>query len=164
LQLFPSEIRPRDLSMYFQQLSENEDIYTVIEFELLNCLVARETGRYLEAFLFLYRILEGVSYSIPLMYVANQRSYTRSFNALKSFMSKNMKDGEIAFFKKFVQETYNQEEFFHSTIDIDMNIVDVEELKPVYYNLYRNKLKDCDILGETEDEELKISFIGFLIL
>lgn len=158
---FPNEIGLNDLSEFFEGTLQNNNFYTKIEHEILNCLIARKEERYLESFLFLYRILEGISYSIPLIYTSKSNDFLQSFQALQKFISKNAKDGELQFFKKFIQETYKNEDFFNTTIDINFSQIDIEVLREKYYTIYKNKIKDDNIKDSTENEEIKISFIGF---
>lgn len=161
LNAFPEEIGKVDLSNYFKNFCRNNSYYEEIETELLNCLVAREQERYLEAFLFVYRIIEGISYSLPLIYISKQNSFKSSFKALQKCISKKDNDGELAFFKKFICEMLKNEDFFNSSVDIKLDDVPVEELKPKYYKIYKSKIARSTIDNDIEDEELAVSFIGF---
>lgn len=144
----------------FKKLSENEDFYKLIEFELINCLVAKSRERYLEAFLFLYRIIEGVSYSIPLMYVSKSRSFNKTYKSLQKFIPKKESEGELAFFKNFMESHWSDSWFYNITFDLAMDVIDIEEMRPVYYALYLDKAGK-NVLDSTEDEEIKMSFIQF---
>lgn len=159
--ILPDEMDLKQMADVFLRLNKNKEFYELIRTEVVNCVIARQKGRYLESFLFLYRILEGISYSIPLMYTAKSKSFRKSFKALQKYMPKNAIDGEIVFFKKFINEVYNQEGFYRSTMDIKLDDIDIEELRPIYYEIYKNKLKDESIMNDIEDEELQVSFIGF---
>jgi len=139
----------------------NKKFYENLESEFVNCIVANENKKYLESFIFLYRILEGMSYSVPLMYTAKSNDFNKSFSELKKFIGKGESEGEIAFFKKFISEIYKGEEFFGSTMDINIDEVEVEDLKSVYYQIYKEKIKEKNILSESEDDEIKVKFLGF---
>lgn len=149
-----------EISDYFKKLSSNDDFYRLIESELINCLVARRAGRCLEAFLFLYRIIEGVSYSIPLMYVSRAKSFNGTYRVLQKFMPKKDNDGELAFFKSFMGSQWNKKYFFDITFDLKMDQIEVEEMKSKYYDIYMEKA-GSKIVDSTEDEEIKMSFIQF---
>ncbi|MFP2768967.1 hypothetical protein [Oceanisphaera sp. KMM 10153] len=164
--LISDEVNISDYSRYFALASgRNKDFYEPIETEVLNCLVARKKGHYLESFIFLYRILEGISYSIPLIYTSRSSSFTKSFKALQKFIPKNSKDGEIAFFKKFLSEAFKDEDFYKSSIDIKLDEIPNEDLRSAYFNIYKDKIKSaCDescITSEIEDEEISLTFKGF---
>ena len=149
-----------EISGYFKNLSSNDDFYKLIEFELINCLVARRAGRCLESFLFLYRIIEGVSYSIPLMYVSKARSFNSTYRALQKFMPKKDSEGELTFFKSFMGSQWNSKYFYGVTFDLSMDQIDVEEMRSKYYEIYMEKAGK-KIVDSTEDEEIRMSFIQF---
>lgn len=161
LEMFPEDVTLGDISEYFSSLKSNDEFYSTIEFELINCIVARKSERYLEAFLFLYRILEGVSYSIPLIYVSKSKSFNTSFRNLQKYMPTKNNEGELLFFKNFIKTQWSKEYFYKLTLDIDINSIEVEEMRSIYFKLYKEKAKN-GIEGETEDEELKITFVGFM--
>ncbi|AEK60824.1 hypothetical protein [Collimonas fungivorans] len=161
LESFSDDARLSDLSKYFRKLKTNQDFYQTIEYELLNCLTSRKQEKYLEAFFFLYRVLEGISYSIPLIYVSKSKSFNRSFASLQKFMPTKASEGELLFFRNFIETHWAKKSFYKLTLDIDISGIEVEELRPIYFNLYKSKAKDC-LVDESEDEELKISFVGFL--
>jgi len=152
-----------DISDSFLQIKKyNKDFYEALEPEVLNCILARSQGRYLESFVFLYRILEGISYSIPLMYTAKSSSFTKSFDALRKYIKKD--NGEIAFFKKFLSEEYHDADFYKVTMDISLDEISIEELRKAYFKIYKDKLnaiKSNPLKSEIEDEELSVSFLGY---
>jgi|GEM_PF-947305 len=154
------EVDLKYISGYFTKLSENEDFYKLIEFELINCLVAKSRGRHLEAFLFLYRIIEGISYSIPLMYVSKARSFNKTYRSLQKFIPKKEGEGELSFFKNFMESHWSKSWFYGVTFDLAMDAIDIEDMRPVYYALYLDKAGK-KVVDTTEDEEIKMSFIQF---
>ncbi|WP_163000861.1 hypothetical protein [Pseudomonas viridiflava] len=161
LEVSPEDVTLLDLSRYFRSLKSNDEFYESIEFELINCMVSRRSERYLESFLFLYRVLEGISYSVPLIYVSKSKSFSKSFRNLQKYMPTKNNEGELLFFKNFIKTEWAQESFFNLTLDIDVGGIEVEEMRSVYFNLYKEKA-GSGVRGETEDEELKISFLGFM--
>lgn len=156
---FSDEISLQDLNNYFAKAKSNIKFYESIEIEILKCTIALNENRILESFFYLYRILEGISYSIPLIYVSKKTEYNKSYKHLATFFSD--KNGELAFFKTFISEIFGKEDFYQSTIDIDFNCIDDEELKKVYYQLYYEKINEKRITNSVEDELIQISFIGF---
>lgn len=66
---------------------------------------------HLAAFVFLYRILERISYSIPLLYSTLSNDFIDTFNDMKSLFSPES-GGELGLFKKFL----NQGKFIDSII------------------------------------------------
>jgi hypothetical protein len=157
---FPNEVTLTDLDKYFKRSRFNTTFYKSIKAELIKCLIAEKENNHLEAFFYLYRVIEGISYSIPLIYVSKNKNYDKSYKQLQSFFNKEQ-DGELAFFKRFVSTTFKDEDFFKSTIDINILEIDIEEIREDYYKLYLGKMKDASVKDKTENEEIKISFIGF---
>lgn len=157
---FPEEVEIKDLDEYFRKARNNIKFYDSIEIELLKCLIAHHEERYLESFFYLYRIIEGISYSIPLMYVSKSKDYNKTYGDLQSFFGKD-KDGELAFFKRFIAETFKDKNFYKSSILINMRDIDIEEIIPIYYKIYIDKMNNRQIVEPIEDESIKIKFIGF---
>lgn len=157
---FPIEVKINDLDKYFKTSKHNKKFYDSIETELIKCLIAEHDKRYLESFFYLYRVIEGVCYSIPLMYVSKNKDYNKTYSDLQSFFGKD-KDGELAFFKRFVSETFHKEGFFKGSILINLLEINIEEIRPIYYQTYINKLKNSAIIDPRENESIEIKFIGF---
>lgn len=157
---FPPELLIKDLDQYFKKARENKKFYDSIEIELLKCLIADYEKRYLESFFYLYRVIEGICYSIPLMYVSKNKDYNKTYSELQGFFGKD-KDGELAFFKRFVAETFNKEDFYKSNILIDLHQIEIEEIRPVYYKIYLEKLKNKTASQPIENESIEVKFIVF---
>jgi len=157
---FPEELKIKDLGEYFRKARDNKKFYDSIEIELLKCLIANHDHRYLEAFFYLYRIIEGISYSIPLMYVSKNKDYNKTYSELQSFFGKD-KDGELAFFKRFISETFSREDFYKSNILINLHHIEIEEIRPIYYKIYLEKLKNKVVGEPTENESMEVKFIVF---
>lgn len=157
---FPDEVKIKDLDLYFKRSKFNSIFYSSIKSELIKCLIAEKENNHLEAFFYLYRIIEGISYSIPLIYVSKHKHYDKTYKQLQGYFGKTI-DGELAFFKRFISQTFKEEEFFKSTIDINITEIDIEEIREDYYNLYLGKMKSSYVKDKSENQEIKISFIGF---
>lgn len=160
LDCFPDEVTLNDLSKYFRKSRTNQSFYETIEVELIKCLIANEKKDFLESFFYLYRVIEGISYSIPLIYTSKSKSYKKSYSSLKSFFG-GKDESELAFFKKFIKEIFHNEDFFKTTVDINLMDIEIEELRTEYYNLYSKYLQPDQVKDSTESEEIKVSFVGF---
>lgn len=157
---FPEEVTLEDLNNYFQKAKSNVKFYKSIEVELIKCIIAFEENRILESFFYLYRIIEGISYSIPLIYVSKNSDYNKTYKDLQSFFGKD-KEGELGFFKRFVSETFKDEDFYKSNIEIDLLEIDLEEIRGRYYSIYLSKMQEKSVISKIENESIKIKFIGF---
>lgn len=156
---FPVELNIRDINEYFRDARHNRKFYDSIEVELLKCVIAEQNERYLESFFYLYRIIEGISYSIPLIYVSKNKDYNKTYSELQSFFGKD-KDGELAFFKRFVSQTFSSEGFYNSTVTINLLEIQIEEIRPVYYKIYLEKLNNKSV-SNVENEQIEVKFITF---
>lgn len=157
---FDESVTLEDLNYFFLKARLNRKFYKSIEVELIKCLIAYKNDKYLESFIYLYRIIEGVSYSLPLIFVSKKDDYNKTYHDLQSYFGKD-KDGELLFFKRFVSETFKDEDFYKSNITIDLNLVDIEELRPKYYELYLKKVNERFVLDKSENSFIKIKFIGY---
>lgn len=82
---------------------DNRDFYKEILSEFLNFQMQKARGNNTGAFVFLYRILERISYSVPLLYASTQSDFRGTFNDLKSILNADI-DGELGLFKKFLNK------------------------------------------------------------
>lgn len=158
--IFPDEIKKNELSTYFKRTAANEQLYKTLESEIINCLISIKNGRSLEAFLFLYRVIEGISFCLPLIYISQSRSYKKSFSELKKYLHRDAKS-ELNFFKNFISGSGIGEDYSDTSVKIDLSDVNPEELKPKYYEIYIRSTNRESIIDKDEDEFVEISFVGF---
>lgn len=162
LQHLPDEMDHAFLAKYFSSLKANDDFYSMIEFELISCLIARDRLSYLEAFIFLYRMIEGISYAVPLIYMSKSKSFEKTFSSLQACMPKSDKEGELIFFRKFIDSHWNKESFYKKPMTVDLSLVEFEELRPKYFLLYKKLLDEKAIEQEVEDEQILIKFPNYM--
>lgn len=80
---------------------DNRDFWEDLKAEICLCLVARNKDRNVEAFLYLYRVLEVVSIALPLVYASAEPDYRRAMEFIKS-LSKDDRDSDLTVFRNFV--------------------------------------------------------------
>lgn len=80
---------------------DNREFYKEILSEFLNFQIQTLRGSNASAFVFLYRILERLSYSVPLLYTSTQSDFKGTFRDLKAILNADV-DGELGLFKKFL--------------------------------------------------------------
>lgn len=104
------------------------------------------------AFVHLYRILEFMSYSFPLIYAATTKNYMVSYKELKKFMNGDS-DSELKFFRKFLSILFADE--FDNEVSFEI-FIDSDNIKEL-----RNEF--CEIMDgkefEFNENTLRISFI-----
>lgn len=84
-------------------LADNRDFFRELLAEFANHFVQTRRGNHATAFVHLYRILERISYSVPLLYCATQKDFVGTYNDLKALF-KDDAAGELGLFKKFLEQ------------------------------------------------------------
>lgn len=82
-------------------LSDNRAFYHDILSEFNQYFLQSRRGAHTSAFVFLYRIVERLSYSVPLLYMSSSKDYYGTFKELKTLMADD-KIGELGMFRKFL--------------------------------------------------------------
>lgn len=80
-------------------------------------------GNHQSAFVNLYRVLEFISYSFPLIHASHFGNFSGSFEAFKSYFMDN-KSSEITFFEKFVEKLFNSTSYLSLTTTFNFNHLD----------------------------------------
>jgi hypothetical protein len=107
------------LKKYLELNRKNSEIYKFVLFELSSFLYYSKSAT--SAFVHLYRCLEYLSYSFPLIYAAKSRSYKGSFKDLKNFLSGDS-TGELKFFKRFVDVLFEGEAIKEYVFEMNISI------------------------------------------
>ena len=92
--------------------------------------------QYVTAFVNLYRTLEYLSYSIPMMHASHFGNYLGSFSALRSYFV-DAKTSEIAFFELFLNRLFNGTPYLGLTTSFDFSNPDAT-IATNCYNSFRN--------------------------
>ena len=99
--VFDQDLTIEDAAAYLTKGgSDNKKFWSELNAEICLCLDARSKKRNVEAFLYLYRMLEMVSLALPLVYASSQPDYKKALDFLKA-LSSNPRDGDLAIFKQF---------------------------------------------------------------
>ncbi|MBT9448605.1 hypothetical protein ICN84_00775 [Akkermansia glycaniphila] len=157
-----------ELNQYFKNSQyTNRKFFHVIEEELIRCLIADLQQHYLVAFIHLYRLMEAVSYSYPLLYTSHSKDYQGTYTLLQKYF-KNDGAGELKFFSNFIKSTYHTNEFYNTLIEIDFNLIENETLRTYYFQFFKGLAADIssDSHFVIDDDSLivKISFLNFFEL
>lgn len=88
---------------------KNRGFYQELLAEFINYFLQRKSGSDASAFIFLYRILERISFSTPLLYCSLSEGFYETFDSIKSlFVDENGKGdkdaGELGLLKKFISQ------------------------------------------------------------
>jgi hypothetical protein len=108
-----------DLDSYLRKFKNtNYNLHSDILIEISLYFVYKEKGNHVSCFLHLYRILEYVSYSFPLIHSSLSRGYIGTFKALQSYFTKD--GSELEFIDNFIKKLFDGDPIFGSSIDIDI--------------------------------------------
>ena len=99
--------RKDDIDNYFTLNRRNHDVYEKVLFEISNFYTNQQESP-ITAFAHLYRCLEYMAYSFPMLYAAKSKNYKGSFQDLKKFFTGD-NAGELKFFQKFIKVLFEDE-------------------------------------------------------
>lgn len=144
-------------------LNRNKLFFETLNNEYCNFYFHTSKGNHTVAFLHLYRILEFISYSFPVMYVASTKDFSKSFDILKTLFSGDKDKGELKVFKDFIEVVMSVEKDYERlSIDIDI-ISDLQEYNERIYNTILS-VCDKDIFENAKnvkDSRISIKFSQF---
>lgn len=86
-----------------ESILDNRNFYKDILVEFLNYFQQSSRGSHTAAFVYLYRVLERMFYSVPLIYVSTQADYYNTFDDLKNILKED-KIGEMGLYKKMLAQ------------------------------------------------------------
>lgn len=82
---------------------DNRKLFGDVLSEISNYFCATAAGAHPSAFVFLYRTLERLSFSVPLLYCATATDFHGTFNELKRLFNDGA-DGDLSLLRKFVND------------------------------------------------------------
>lgn len=94
------------LNKYLMNNRRNTDIHNQLLCEITKCFILEHTSP-TSSFIHLYRCLEFMSYSFPLIYASKSTDYAGTYKTLKSFLTGDPE--ELKFFRIFVKELFRNE-------------------------------------------------------
>lgn len=110
------ETEKKDVNKYINSNRRNHFIHEHLLTELTSAIIWIDSSP-IESFVHIYRALEFMSYSFPLIYASKSMDYRGSYEKLKKFMSGDS-DGELKFFKLFLTELFRGNMLFQYEFDI----------------------------------------------
>ncbi|HTA83261.1 MAG TPA: hypothetical protein VK783_10020 [Bacteroidia bacterium] len=154
-----SEISIEDLCNIFRNkkfLHQNQHFFERLVNEFSNYYYYEFKNSHTTAFAYLYRILETISYSFPLIYSSKTDDFKETYNFLKEWLSGNKDKGELGFFKKFVKVTFSNDPLIESSITIDINAPN-EEIQQSFFDSFKKACSDESFFAEDTEEPRKLS-------
>lgn len=109
-------IEKKSIDKYLKLNRKNHFVHEEVLSELTGAILWMEKSP-IEAFVHIYRALEFMSYSFPLIYASKSMDYRGSYDHLKKFMTGD-NNGELRFFKTFLKELFKDNLLFEYEFEI----------------------------------------------
>ncbi|RDV23876.1 hypothetical protein DXV75_16940 [Alteromonas aestuariivivens] len=139
----------------FSKYRSNRKFYKNILSELSYFCYYSHKKSHASAFIFLYRVLEHISYALPLIYASKTDSFTNTYTLLKELLSEDNSAGELRFFKTFIQKVFKESPLLESSIDFEMTRPTVEDQEYMFDELKKSCARSA--LSEATDEPRVLS-------
>lgn len=149
-----------DLKLFFFDRRfnlKNKEFFNRLENEFCNFLVYYTKNSHTTAFVFIYRILEVISYSFPLIYSAKTYDFKHTYGILKEIFDSNSgsSKGELGFLKSAIQVIFRESGLINTSVDIELN-EELEKNKKIYKAI-RSVVTEQYIYHEDTIDNSKIS-------
>ncbi|WP_378105228.1 hypothetical protein [Chryseobacterium sp. sg2396] len=148
-------LKLNDLENYLVKTNHNNDsYYNLLIEEFCAYFISKQRNSYTKAFLHLYRILEYISYSFPLVYSSFSRDYFGTYGKLKNYFdtSKN----ELLFFDAFLEKTLD-DTLLDSEIDFNFSSLP-SLLARNYYQIIKNYISESNLITNTKNVSLSFQY------
>lgn len=138
----------------------NSEFFLHLLEELSSYFYKKTKGAHTTCFLHLYRSIEYISYSFPLIYASISREYYGSFNKLKNYFdtSKN----ELLFFDEFLKRILD-ESLLQSPLVFNFNTLS-PNINKNHFNIIKAILGNDNIDSEVRDVSITTSYQHLLKL
>ena len=114
---------------------KNNFVYEHILNELSQYFVVNSVSS-CEGFVHLYRVLEFMSYSFPLIYASKSKDYRGTYDSLKKLMN-GEKGGELKFFNKFLQELFRNDIAYQFEYEVYIDSDNITELTKEFQEIFK---------------------------
>ncbi|WP_309397111.1 hypothetical protein [Cerasicoccus maritimus] len=132
----------------------NSGLFRNVSCELAYYFHYSQEHTHLPAFLHIYRILEYISYSFPLVHASNSSNFQGTFTMLKGFFRGD--GGELKFFNKFVNKLFDGDPILNATADI--NLVGLDPILAARFTSCYSEKLDGMITVDTQTNEASIKY------
>lgn len=138
--LFEGDIALAEYESFVTALSaQNADFFEKLRQELTIALLAKREGRFTEAFLYFYRVLEMTAVAFPLLYATSQSDFKRAHAFLKSLMN-NDRDGDLKVLNTAVPVIAAQANLTSVTFDFS-----ISGSEAAWVSMFKAQIERCNI-------------------
>lgn len=149
--ILSEDVTAEDISLFIDQTQfRNRTFYKAILSEISHFILHENKKSHTSAFIYIYRILEKISYAFPLIYSSKSQDFLQSFKQLKDLMVGDDEKKELGFFKTFVTMLYKDDSISETSIDIEINSTNEDVKKQMFNEL--KKVSTTKILHSDTSE------------
>jgi len=158
------ELPIEDFTAYFANkklLYQNNEFFKRLNNEFTNYYYYENKHSYTTAFIYVYRILELISYAFPLIYASKTDDFNGTYSFFKSFFKGNSDSdkGELGFFKSFIKVIFKDNPINESSIRIDIK-GETEDVQQIFFDAIR-KVCTRNIFDDDDCDEPRRIAIKF---
>lgn len=134
--LFSEDTTSDDISVFIENTKYvNRSFYSTILSEISQFILHSKRGSHTSAFIYVYRILEKISYAFPLIYASKTQDFLKSFGQLKDLMVGDSEKKELGFFKTFVNMLYKDDSISDTSVDIKFDTTDSDVREQMFKSI-----------------------------
>ncbi|RFZ82767.1 hypothetical protein DYU05_11395 [Mucilaginibacter terrenus] len=131
------EISEAEAARYFFEIPyslRNKDFFQRLENEVTNYLFYQSKSSFTTAYVFIYRILEMISFSFPMIYAAKTYDFKHTYGTLKEYFAENKGNsvGELGFLKSAIQSIFKRHVLAESTVDLILDYESEDTQSQIY--------------------------------
>ena len=151
---FSEDTTAEDLASFIDNTKYvNRSFYSVIISELSQFILHTNKNSHTSAFIYIYRVLEKISYAFPLIYTSKTQDFQQSFNKLKDLMVGDSEKKELGFFKTFIEMLYRGDSISDTSIDIIFSSSD-SDVKRQMFTEVTKVIPANAIHGDTDEPDM----------
>ncbi|PSU69508.1 hypothetical protein C9J20_01155 [Photobacterium phosphoreum] len=151
---FSDDTTAEDLASFIDNTKyKNRNFYSTILSELSQFILHTNRKSHTSAFIYIYRMLEKISYAFPLIYTSKTQDFQHSFNYLKELMVGDGEKKELGFFKTFIDILYKDDSISDTSIDIVFSASD-NDVKRQMFREVKRVTPAAAIHGDTDEPEM----------
>ncbi len=101
----------------------NREFYKIVEKELIEAILSFKSKNYIKSFLFIYRLIETISFTTPLIFLSKNSDYFKTYDELKKLFNSDESIGELGFFKKFILTLFKNDDYLSVGATLDFKCI-----------------------------------------
>jgi hypothetical protein len=139
----------------------NDDFFQHLLIEISSCFYKKQKGQHTLAFLHLYRTLEYISYSFPLIYSSHSRNYYGTFNSLKNYFDASK--SELLFFNSFVEKIFDGLGYLGTNVTFNFNSL-IPQVNSNHYKILKSYIATSKIISDSRNISITTTYDQLLDL